>query len=80
MIDLCMYEDSDNNSYNNVFAYSERPIWVTKGTSENANHDHILHNMFKCAEFVYSGASLLRTLWDLKISPYYRGFLKSEVT
>ena len=29
---------------------------------------------------VYSGISLLRTLWDLKISPYYGGFLNSEIT
>ena len=27
---------------------------------------------------VYSGTSLLGTLWDLKFSPYYRGFLNSE--
>ena len=26
-----------------------------------------------------SGTSLFRTLWDLKISPYYRVFLNSEV-
>ena len=29
---------------------------------------------------VYSGTSLLRTLWDFGFSPYYRGFLNSEVT
>ena len=28
---------------------------------------------------LYSGTSLLRTLWDLKFSPYYRGVLNSEV-
>ena len=28
---------------------------------------------------MYSGTSLLRTLWDLKFSLYYRGFLNSEV-
>ena len=28
----------------------------------------------------YSGTSLLRTLWDLDFSPYYRGVLNSEVT
>ena len=27
----------------------------------------------------YSGTSLLRTLWDLDFSPYYRGFLNPEV-
>ena len=30
--------------------------------------------------YVYSGTSLLRTLWDLDFSPYYRGVLNSEVT
>ena len=29
---------------------------------------------------IYSGTSLLRTLWDLDFSPYYRGVLNSEVT
>ena len=29
---------------------------------------------------VYSGTSLLRTLWDIDFSPYYRGVLNSEVT
>ena len=29
--------------------------------------------------FEYSGTSLLRTLWDLNFSPYYRSFLNSEV-
>ena len=29
---------------------------------------------------VFSGTSLLRTLWHLDFSPYYRGFLNSEVT
>ena len=29
---------------------------------------------------LYSGTSLLRTPWDLDFSPYYRGFLNSEVT
>ena len=33
-------------------------------------------NLFK----MYSGTSLLGTLWDLDFSPYYRGFLNSEVT
>ena len=28
----------------------------------------------------YSGTSLLRTLWDLDFSPYYRGVLNLEVT
>ena len=28
---------------------------------------------------MYSRTSLLRTFWDLKFSPYYRGFLNSEV-
>ena len=28
---------------------------------------------------VYSGTSLLWTLWDLDFSPYYRGILNSEV-
>ena len=28
---------------------------------------------------IYSGTSLLRTLWDLDFSPYYRGVLNSEV-
>ena len=27
----------------------------------------------------FSGTSLLRTLWDLNFSPYYRGVLNSEV-
>ena len=35
------------------------------------------HTIYTC---IYSGTSLLRTLWDLKISPYYSGFLNSEVT
>ena len=30
--------------------------------------------------YCYSGTSLLRTLWDLDFSPYYRGVLNSEVT
>ena len=28
---------------------------------------------------MYSGTSLIRTLWDLDFSPYYRGVLNSEV-
>ena len=34
-----------------------------------------MHN--KCTK--YSGTSLLKTLWDFDFSPYYRGFLNSEV-
>ena len=34
-----------------------------------------VHNIYK-----YSGTSLLRTLWDLDFSPYYKGVLNSEVT
>ena len=41
---------------------------------------HDMYSMFVGIYVVlYSGSSLLRTLWDFKFSPYYRCFLNSEV-
>ena len=64
-----------------VPVFKEMPDFgsIFHGTSQDIFHGSYNVNFMqiKCE---YSGTSLLRTLWDLKISPYYRGFLNSEVT